>query len=84
MNYDVEYDLDAKQDVADLFRRAPDPAAVLDALLDAKRRLGRDPSQGRPLPEGLWRLEVPPVAVSYEIHAVTNTVTVTNVNLVAP
>jgi hypothetical protein len=66
--YDVDWLPDALQALADLWVQAADRQAVTDAQAEIDRTLAQDPlSTGHPLPEGLYRLVVPPLAVLYSV-----------------
>ncbi len=67
-NFTVDWEPAAEIDLARLWLNAPDPLAVTRAQAEIDRLLERDPvGNGRHLSEGLYRLHVPPLAVTYTI-----------------
>jgi hypothetical protein len=62
--------------------QAPDRRAVNAAERQADALLAADPlGNGRPVSEGLYRLDVGPLVVLYEVDVATRTVEVTGVGL---
>lgn len=67
MPYDVDWMPPAERDLANLWLRAGDRAAVTGAQHKIDAILAADPFRGRLLSEGLYVLRVPPLTVYYEI-----------------
>jgi hypothetical protein len=83
MNYTVDWDPDAEIELARIWLQAPDPGAVTRAQAEIDRLLGRNPDgHGQHLAEGLWRIDVSPLAATYTIDAVRRQVQVTGVRFV--
>jgi hypothetical protein len=80
--YTVDWDPEAEDDLARAWMRASDPSAVTRAQVEADRLLAQDPiGNGRHLSEGLYRMEVPPLIVSYTVDTVRQHAQVTSVAL---
>ena len=74
----------ARADLATAWTTAPDRQAVTDASDRADVLLETDPvGRSRFLAEGLWRLDVPPLALFFEIDQTRRLVRVLQVSLVA-
>jgi hypothetical protein len=66
--YTVEWSRAAENELARIWLRAADRAAVNAAQAHADRLLARDPSgHGRHVGEGLYQIDCPPLAISYTI-----------------
>ena len=84
-NFTCDLRPDAEDDLADLYLSATDPTAVTAADAAGYRLLTADPyTNGTPLPEGLWRLIVAPLAFFYAIDETARHVSVTNIRRVKP
>lgn len=67
----------AEDDLADIWVRSPDPAAVTRADATAGQLLRRDPlGSGALVVEDLYRLTVPPVVYYYSVDTAQNLVEV--------
>jgi hypothetical protein len=74
----VEWEPDVEDELARLWLRAPDPAAVTRAQARIDELLERNPAgNGQLLSEGLYRIEVPPLLVNYTIDHAGRSVSVT-------
>jgi hypothetical protein len=81
MNYTVEWEADAEVELARLWLLAPDPAAITRAQAEIDRLLSRNPDgHGRHLSEDIWRMHVPPLAVTYTIDTAARRVQVNGVH----
>lgn len=70
MNWVVESTADAEDELADLWVRAADRAAVTVAQAEIERRLTRNPlTEGEELSEGLWKVAVDPLVAYFEVDA---------------
>ena len=68
----------AEDELARVWLRSADRAAVTAAQARADSLLARDPlSHGRHLSEGLYALDVPPLVLTYTVDSATRTVEVT-------
>jgi hypothetical protein len=66
--FTVEWEPDAEDTLARIWLTAPDPDAVTRAQARADQLLARNPTgHGRHLHEGVYRLDVPPLAVVYTV-----------------
>jgi plasmid stabilization system protein ParE len=66
--YTVEWLPQAEDELADIWLRAADRAAVTTAQAQVDRLLARDPQgNGRYLSEGLYQIDYSPLVVSYTI-----------------
>jgi hypothetical protein len=80
MSWTVEWEPPADREFLSAWVDAPDPAVPRLARDEAIRRLAVDPyTAGRHLAEGLWRADVPPLAVYYTIDPAGRRVVVSNV-----
>lgn len=80
MSWTVKWDPPIYIKLTHLWILAPDPPAVREGRDAVDRVLGTDPhAAGEHLSEGLWRAEVPPLVVYYEIDAHARLVKITNV-----
>jgi mRNA-degrading endonuclease RelE of RelBE toxin-antitoxin system len=78
--YDVEWSRDVERDLANFWLNAADPDAITAAQAD--QLLARNPlGHGKPLPEGLYRLQVPPLVLVYTVDTARRQVRVTGVGL---
>jgi hypothetical protein len=80
--YNVEWEEVAVDLLAGLFLRVSDPNSLWPAQHRADQILGRNPTQGTELSEGLWQLIESPLKIFYEIHDAERVVVVTHVDLV--
>jgi hypothetical protein len=79
----VEWPPDILSDLADIWLRAPDRQAVTDAQARIDQFLGRDPlGLGDLLSEDLYRLELPPLIVTYTVDSDQGKVTIESVRSV--
>jgi mRNA-degrading endonuclease RelE of RelBE toxin-antitoxin system len=68
MNFTVDWEKGAENDLMDLWLAAPDQRAITTASAAIDQLLSTDPyAFGQHLSEGLWRLRVPPLVVHYSI-----------------
>jgi hypothetical protein len=66
--FSVDWPPDILSDLTDIWLQAPDRQAVTDAQARIDRLLGRNPlGHVRPLSEGLYRLDVYPLVVTYAV-----------------
>jgi hypothetical protein len=76
--WQVEWDPGAEDELARIWLRASDRAAVTSAQAHADRLLTQDPvTHGRHLSEGLYALDVPPLVLTYTLDSSTRAVEVT-------
>jgi hypothetical protein len=75
--YRVDWEPDAEDEPARIWIQSNDPQAVTTAQRLADQRLAQDPLRyGRHLAEGLYRLDVPPLLLTYTINPTTRVVKV--------
>jgi hypothetical protein len=75
--FGVEWEPAAEDELARLWLRFSDPAAVTAAQAQADLLLSRDPFKyGRHLSEGLYSIEVPPLVLTYSIDQANHRVEV--------
>lgn len=80
MSWTVKWEPAIFTQVTYLWVQSPDPKAVRDGYDAVNRALGADLyAAGRHQSEGLWRAEVPPLVVQYEIDPDARLVTITAV-----
>jgi hypothetical protein len=83
--YTVEWTPEAENQLALIWLRASDRAAITAAQNQADRLLARDPhGHGRSLSEGLHQIDCPPLAISYTIDDTRREVEVTGVREIIP
>ena len=74
----VEWEPAAEDELARIWLRAADPQPVTKAQAEADRILARDPTKyGRHHSEGLYRIDVPPLILTYSIDLANRLVEVT-------
>jgi hypothetical protein len=84
MNYAVDWTDDALSALAAAWMLSPNRPAVTAADAQLDRLLAADPhGNGRPLSEGLYVIDVPPLRVGFEIDDDQALVTVVSVGLLA-
>src|SRR5580704_10557910 len=80
MNFTVDWDTGAEDELTALWLAAPDQRAMAAASATIDHLLATDPfGFGQYLSEGLWRLRVPPLVVHYTVDLVRRHVQVTDV-----
>ncbi len=80
MNYAVVWTDDALDGLATTWLQSPDPQAVTAAQATIDRLLAVDPlGNGRPVSEGLYAIEVPPLRAQFEVSEQDQVVTVVSV-----
>ena len=80
MNYTVEWDPNALQELAAIWLNAADRQAVTDAEARVDALLGTDPLRhGTPVAEGLYKLTVAPLTVYYSVDQAPRHVEVSKV-----
>jgi hypothetical protein len=78
--FSVEWPPEVLSDLADIWLNAPNRQAVTDAEAEIDRLLCRDPhTKGLHLSEGLYRLDVAPLVVTYTVDLTQHHVEVTSV-----
>jgi hypothetical protein len=78
MRWTVQWDPAAEDELARIWLRAADRGAVSAAQARADQLLSRDPlTNGRHLSEGLYQIDVPPLAISYTVDQARQLVVVT-------
>lgn len=76
--YRVEWEPAAEDELARIWLRSSDPQAVTLAQAQADQLRARDPiAHGRHLSEGLYRLDMPPLVLTFTINAADRLVEVT-------
>ena len=67
--YQVIWEPDAEQMLADIWLDSADPNSITTALAEADRFLSHDPFQlPQHLSEGLYRIDVPPLVLTFTIE----------------
>jgi mRNA-degrading endonuclease RelE of RelBE toxin-antitoxin system len=80
MNFTVDWDEEAQNDLMAVWLAAPDQLAVTRASAAIDQILADDPFEfGQYLSEELWRLRLPPIVVHYAVDSVRRHVEVTAV-----
>ncbi len=83
MGFKVKWTKRALSDLASVWMAAADRSAVTSAQITVDRILAADPKgYGTHLSEGLWRVEVLPILVHFEIDDAAGKVRVTQLDLV--
>jgi hypothetical protein len=78
--FDVEWPPPMLSDLADIWMKAPDRQAVTDASAEIDDLLSRDPlNHGVHLSEGLYRLRVVPLVVTFTINLAQRQVKINSV-----
>jgi hypothetical protein len=78
--FTVEWEPGAEDELAGIWLQASDPAAVTRAQAQADQLLAQDPlGNGRHMSEGLHRIDVPPLVLTYTVNAKQRKVTVNGV-----
>lgn len=79
--FSVDWPPEILSDLADIWLQAPDRQAVTDAEASIDRLLKRGPlNYGIHLSEGLYRIEVPPLIVTYAVDTARSHVEVASVH----
>ena len=80
MNFTVRWERAALRQLTSVWLQATDRNAVTAAQALTDQLLRRDPfGNGRHLSEGLYRLDVPPIAVYYTIDLLAQSVEITTI-----
>lgn len=84
MRFHVKWDPESEHDLHLAWVLSKAPVAVRAAGESAEEMLATDPAKvGEHVSEGLWRLELPPLRIQYEINFAERTVTISNISLLA-
>jgi hypothetical protein len=84
MKYTVDWTDDARDGLTTLWLRAPDRAAVTRASALIDQSLAADPGRNtRPVSEGLFAIDVPPLCATFEVDAAARLVTVVSVGTIS-
>lgn len=84
MRFHLKWEPDSEHDLHLAWVWSKDPAAVHVANDAAMELLAIQPDKaGQHISEGLWRLDLPPLRLQYEINFADRIVTISNVSLLA-
>jgi hypothetical protein len=80
VNFTVEWEPEARNELHQLWATGSDPAAVRAAAEAVERLLIADPTgNGQHQSEGLWRLRVPPLTVHFTVDLDRRYVQITDI-----